>query len=375
MAVRAARPLDPDLDLALPHLGNLATPARACFDTSVALALLPGPSPAVAVGLLAVALLAAAGPARAVDCGRLPTGKNPTPEELDAEIARASGAHNVPTEIIKGVAWQESGCQQWRPDGTFVHNKTDCGLGMMQLTGATARQFDVERLKDDWRYNLDAGVTVLVEKWKRAERKGQVPSDPEARRVLENWYYPVAYYWGRESEEYLRKIFGHLERRPGALQRLLRAPIQVSIASEVIPGFTFGDKFRAWPDGRFEDKDGKVHRARTNPGTVGDPQTLAALEVALERGKKAHERGQTKRAIGYLRHVVGLGLDTPHRAEAQALLDALAKDGEAAVAAAEAQAQGGDAAGAKRALKRLLKDWEGLDAVTTRAQAALDRLD
>src|SRR5690606_25773969 len=97
-------------------------------------------SPIVAL-LLSLAALA---PAK--DCGELPTGQNPTVEELAAEIARQSANFGIPTEIIKGVAWQESGCQQWRPDGTLVYNTTDCGLGMMQLTGATAEQFDVPRL-------------------------------------------------------------------------------------------------------------------------------------------------------------------------------------------------------------------------------------
>src|SRR5690606_18662566 len=55
---------------------------------------------------LPLLLLLAASPALAVDCGRLPTGKNPSWQELDAEIARASSAHGVPTEIIKGIAWQ-----------------------------------------------------------------------------------------------------------------------------------------------------------------------------------------------------------------------------------------------------------------------------
>ena len=92
--------------------------------------------------LLLLSLLALAPGALAKDCGRLPKGKNPPVEELSNEIARISAKHNVPTEIIKAIAWRESGCQQWRADGTFVYNKTDCGLGMFQLTGATAKQFD-----------------------------------------------------------------------------------------------------------------------------------------------------------------------------------------------------------------------------------------
>lgn len=321
--------------------------------------------------LLLLPLLAA--PALAVDCGRLPTGQNPSWQELDQEIARASAAHGVPTEIIKGVAWQESGCQQWRPDGSFVHNKTDCGLGMMQLTGDTAKQFDVERLKDDWRYNLDAGVSVLRQKWDRVQREGKLPADPDARRVLENWYHPLAYYQGKRTDEYLRKVFGHIERRPGALQQLLRRGVAVTLPTDALPGFTFGDRFVAHADNRIEDKDGRVARAPTHLGTIGDPETLAALDVLLTRARKAQERGQVKKAAGYLQRVVEVGLDTEHQGQARALLRELDALGEAQLAEAQTLVEKGDAAGAKRVLRRVVREWEGL-AAAAQAQEALDAL-
>src|SRR4051812_19164884 len=130
---------------------------------------------------VAAAATAVAGP----DCGRLPKGKNPENDELAKEIAKAAQKHGVPTELVKGIGYQESGLQQWRADGSFVHNVSDCGLGMMQLTGGTAKAFDVDKLKDDWRYNLDAGCKVLRDKWDRAQREGKVTGDPAERAVLE----------------------------------------------------------------------------------------------------------------------------------------------------------------------------------------------
>lgn len=305
----------------------------------------------------------------AKDCGRLPTGKNPTVEELGAEIAKVSAKHNVPTEIIKAIAWRESGCQQWRADGSFVYNKTDCGLGMFQLTGATAAQFDLERLKDDWTYNLECGVTVMVEKWKRAERKGQVPSDPEARRVLENWYYPVAYYWGGKTEEYLAKVFDHLEKRPGKLQQLLSRGVRVTLASEAIPGFKFGDTFRAWPEDRFTDGEGKEHKAPTHAGTIGDPRTMAMLEALLARAKKELDKGKPERALKYLIRVVAADLDTPHKAEAEALLATQVEAARAEIAALLA----GERQVALRELRKLGKTWKG-HPVGEEAQAAYEAL-
>ncbi|MGE0713182.1 MAG: hypothetical protein AB7N76_35460 [Planctomycetota bacterium] len=318
-------------------------------------------------------LLLSITPTLAIDCGRLPTGKNPSVEELAQEIAKVSAAHQVPTEVIKAIAWRESNCQQWRADGSFVHNKTDCGLGMMQLTGATAKQFDVEKLKDDWRYNLECGVKVLVEKWQRAERKGQVPNDPAARRVLENWYYPVAYYYGAQKEDYLVKVFEHLEKRPGVLQRLLARGVKVTLASEAIPGFKWGDKFRAWPEDVFEDAAGKKHKAPTHPGTIGDPQVMAALETWVARGKKALEKGKTKEALKYLLKVLEADLDTPHKDEARELLKPVEEATRKLIEEAKERGASGDKAVAQRLLKKVARDWKG-HPLSEEAQAAADAL-
>ncbi|RMG09323.1 MAG: hypothetical protein D6731_19960 [Planctomycetota bacterium] len=310
---------------------------------------------------LSALLLGALPTAWAIDCGRLPRGRNPTLEDLDREIAALSAKHNVPTEVIKAIAWQESGCQQWRADGSFVYNKTDCGLGMMQLTGATARQFDVERLKDDWRYNLECGVRVLTHKWARAQRQGQVGADPKERRILENWYYPIAYYWGGKVESYLRKIFAHMKKRPGRLARLMRRSVEVSIASEVIPGFRFGDPFTALEGDRFVDKEGRVHRAPTHLGTIGDPRTLARLDTLLARGRKAAERGQARKAAKYLGAVLASDLDTHHKSEAQALLERLVAEARAQLAASRAREAEGDLAAALSIARKVARAYKGLE--------------
>ena len=76
--------------------------------------------------------------------------------------------------------------------------------------------------------------------------------------VLENWYYAIAFYWGGREESYLRKIFKHMKERPGRLAQLMRRSVEVTIASDVIEGFAFGDSFTAHEGNRFVDKDGRV---------------------------------------------------------------------------------------------------------------------
>lgn len=306
-------------------------------------------------------MLLLAAPAFAIDCGRLPTGKNPSLEELDKAIGELSAEHGVPTEIIKAIAWRESGCQQWRANGTFVYNKTDCGLGMMQLTGATAKAFDVDKLKDDWRYNLESGIKVLNNKWARAQRRGHVSADPRERRVLENWYYAVAFYWGGREESYLRKIFGSLKERPGRLAQLIRRSVEVTIASEVIKGFSFGDSFTAHEGDRFVDKDGNVVKAPTHLGTIGDAKTMAKLDVLLSRGKAGFEKGKAKRAIKYLVQLRSTDLDTYHKAEAEQMLASLSADAKKAVDEADALLKAKDSAGALKLLRKVARDYKGLE--------------
>ncbi len=311
---------------------------------------------------LALTTLAAPSPASAADCGKLPKGKNPSPAEIAKAMQELSGQHGVPTEIMKGIAWRESNVQQWRSDGRLVINPKDCGYGMMQLTGATARQFDVDRLKSDWRYNLEAGVKVLVQKWKRAERKGLVPAnDPEARRVLENWYYAIAFYWGGQTESYLRKIYGHIENRPGVLTQLLGRPVKIGIPSEILPGFSFGDKFIARRDGVWIDAKGKARRAPVNLGTIGDPQTLAMLDVTLARAEKARGRKRWKDAVKYYAQIVETGADTEHVPLAEAALAELATDAQGKLADARAAAEAGDRALAEKLAKRVARDYRGLE--------------
>ncbi|MCA8924326.1 MAG: hypothetical protein KDD82_21125 [Planctomycetes bacterium] len=296
--------------------------------------------------------------AGAKDCGELPTGQNPSPEELSAEIALCSARHQVPTEVIKAVGWQESGLQQWRPDGTFVYNTSDCGLGMMQLTGDTAKQFDLEQLKRDWRYNLDAGVKVLAQKWERAVRQKDTPPDPAARRVLENWYYAIAYYYGGKNEDYLRKIYGHLKDRPGTLSRILSQPVEVTLPSDVIPGFAFGDGFQAFDGNRFEDKDGKPHQGATHASTFGDPRTEAALEALIAKAQQAIDKGKVKNALKYLRKVGEVDYDSAHKRRAEAMALELVSAAEASLIEAERLHAAGELTEALKLLRKVSRDFK-----------------
>jgi hypothetical protein len=153
------------------------------------------------------------------------------------------------------VMEQESRGEQYGDDGVFVHNRRECsglfagsrressgppGLGLMQLTGATARAFDVPRLITDWRYNLRAGVEVLDAKYKRVYRDD--PPEMQAilesnRDILENWYYGVLAYNGFVPRSvYPARVCAHIA-SPGVRFRGLFTPVALTSPEAVIPGF------------------------------------------------------------------------------------------------------------------------------------------
>lgn len=147
-------------------------------------------------------------------------GVNPTPQEISDLADQLSNTYKVPSVVIKALMEQESGWQQFKADGSHLINTEPdgrIGIGLSQVTVQPSPStqtlslgriepgiqgsnnfttsvenvsVDINRLKDDWRYNTEIGVRVLVAK--KVESAGA----PDDARILENWYYPLAYYNG-----------------------------------------------------------------------------------------------------------------------------------------------------------------------------------
>jgi len=313
--------------------------------------------------------------ARAVDCGELPRGKNPAPDEISHAMEELSFSFGIPTEIMKGVAFQESGVQQWRADGSFVHNVTDCGLGMMQLTGATAEEFDVERLKTDWRYNLEAGVKTLQSKWQRVLRerwKGKDLPAPDPA-VLENWYYALSYYQGKRTGEYPGKVMGHIKNRPGVLTKLLPKAIALSFPEEALPGFTYGVGYTALAGDRFVLEGKKEVKAPTHVGTIGDPALLSKLDQVLALADQALSKNDARKAIQLYRAVIRLKEGSGAAKKAEEALASLEKRAAEGFAKGKAAEEAEDWAGAIIAYEALEKAFTGL-ALADEAGARADAI-
>jgi len=238
------------------------------------------------------------------------TGSNPSLPELKTQMQSLATTYHVPIEVIAAICYRESGMYQYGGDSFLVHNKTECsyaflhgvinsngappppGLGLMQLTSSTATQFNPGQLITDWRYNLEAGVQILVQKYNLA-----IAGDPQclinlrnqavAKTILENWYYAIRYYYGANSpdSEYLDIIYGYISNPPARLVGFFPA-VTITKPQVVIPGFTTTQGFCAetngvWTNYQCNTYSGTVHVSSSFGGGGAD---LALQSISATHG-------------------------------------------------------------------------------------------
>lgn len=134
-------------------------------------------------------------------------------QQILREVAVAKG---IPAEILKAIAFVETGMKQYNNDGTPIKT-ADGGIGIMQLTLSASEisQFnvDVEKLKYDTKYNIEQGADHLLRKWKNMN----LPKvNNYEQDKLEDWYFAVMAYNGLSkrndpnfygSNAYQEKVF------------------------------------------------------------------------------------------------------------------------------------------------------------------------
>ena len=100
--------------------------------------------------------------------------------EIDRMIEEADTA--FPKELIRAMAWCESQWRQFDKNGnTFTDGSLNTAdrkgpsldYGLMQINERTAIKFkfDIPRLKNDTKYNLECGLRVLKEKYRWTDQK------------------------------------------------------------------------------------------------------------------------------------------------------------------------------------------------------------
>src|SRR5258706_7086323 len=134
--------------------------------------------------------------------------QGPPVADIGKGCGKPQAEHNVPAqfpcEILKGLAMQESGWQQFCVPDTPVDQvggasrtiiSFDCGYGIGQVTSGMHQgetpAFDRQRVAGDPTYNLATGTQILAAKWRATACVGDnVPS------IVEDWYTAIWAYNG-----------------------------------------------------------------------------------------------------------------------------------------------------------------------------------
>ena len=114
-------------------------------------------------------------------------------KELKELVTNIAVEENVPPEILKAIAYIETGFQQFDANGHPIIS-ADGGIGIMQVTPDNIDiEVNRERLKTDTEYNVRIAAQVLKEK----KNLSYLPVINEgSSKVLEDWYFAVMAYNG-----------------------------------------------------------------------------------------------------------------------------------------------------------------------------------
>lgn len=136
-------------------------------------------------------------------------------------ITAAAKKYDIPAEILKAIAYNESGMNQFAKDGTPLITD-DGGIGMMQVTLSDAEMqqkgISKEKLISDTAYNVEIGAKILKEKWNWTFIPRINEHNP---KKIEHWYFAIMAYNGLSMRNdpdnelgkvpYQEKIFNMIE--------------------------------------------------------------------------------------------------------------------------------------------------------------------
>ncbi len=190
-----------------------------------------------------------------------PANQNPGPSEVNAEIERLATEFGIPPIIIQAICWNEFKWKHFDEAGKPKEG-TRQDFGLMQVREQEAARFrQYTDWKDSWRTNLRLGVQILLLKWS----ENGVP-DPAGKLVLENWYFPIAWYNGDGpmAYNYVGKVYALICRPPTEIDQFCRV---VDIGSpRRIPGWDVGTiksrkgEVKSYELHQIVEAGGRIHR-------------------------------------------------------------------------------------------------------------------
>lgn len=141
---------------------------------------------------------------------------NPSYVQISEILTEAALDADIPPEILKAIAFQESGWKQyWGTndvpdyakecdiyDGSNVVIGSDCiGIGIMQISDyrfqpeGPAKEEYIHKLKTDIHFNIQEGIKTLDDKWGYGGNSVPTVNDNNSM-VIENWYFAILAYNG-----------------------------------------------------------------------------------------------------------------------------------------------------------------------------------
>ena len=120
--------------------------------------------------------------------------QNPSYEEIARKLEIVARSKQIPSVILKAVAFVETGWRQFDKNGNVVTNPYGPrpGLGIMQVTSYDSSDTAlVNKLKYDIDFNIAYGADILNAKWDFAPKISNGD-----RNILENWYFALWAYNG-----------------------------------------------------------------------------------------------------------------------------------------------------------------------------------
>ena len=180
--------------------------------------------------LITLALLLPANPAPTV------AAQNPPPKEIAAIFDKVAREYQVPAEILKAIAYLETGWRQWDKNGKVVINRSGNPdyIGIMQVGTYDPRDTEtVNRLKNDIEFNIAYGAKTLLSKWEMTPKIGDGD-----KGKLENWYFAIWAYnsWSARNnphnnpKAYQEKVYKLMasDYLPGVVEPVTVTPIPKS---------------------------------------------------------------------------------------------------------------------------------------------------
>lgn len=116
--------------------------------------------------------------------------KNLPREDVEKIIEEVATKRGIPSILLKSIAKLESGFCQFNSYGDPLISRGG-NIGIMQVSGKAAI-YNIEKLKHDPVYNVEAGADMLLKKWDMANTRMATIGDMDPN-ILEHWYFAL---WG-----------------------------------------------------------------------------------------------------------------------------------------------------------------------------------